>query len=260
MSEERVPKQNVWFSDLLDEAAALEDESNADPEISEGLGDDGPDWFAQCLIRGMHPFKTFMGLDDLASGMNSIRFGKLIGAKVSLSTAMSNTHAFFERLAPSQLKTISNAFGREKLEEARKVWSTFAEKFYPLFDDIRRRAVELSSRQSFLEQTEFSLGYVKGLRVMEAIREAKTKRERDWQARSHVILFAVTNWKEIEANRKSLTWTKLSDQFDRETEYKFEVTEETFKKILQRSALTIGKSSKPMSKGRSRTKPKKEYP
>jgi hypothetical protein len=154
MSEENAPSPRFWFNELLDEAEVLEEEMNFDPEIGEGLDEDAPDWVAQILIRGMNPFGKFMGLDNLASGMSSRRFGKMLGTKVSLCTMMGNVHLLLKRLSSAQLSAFSEGFGAEEFEEARKIWQAHAEIVSPRVDDIRC---------AFLRVRSMTLGFTRGI-------------------------------------------------------------------------------------------------
>lgn len=252
---------SYWFDPVLDRLEALEAASCVFKDVYEGLSDEAPEWVAKCLYNGVTPFRKFLGLDNFADGMTAKRFGTIVGNKVSLCQAMANTHVLFQMFSAKQLKQIEDAWGKEELSFARSIYEFFAKEVKSKADKLRRAAAELAASQSTEQHIDYMLGYVLGVRMMEQARKAaqkalqnrNDKRERDSNIRAQVHWFAVSNWKEIEANRRTLTWMQLTEKFDRETGQKFEVDEETFKKILQRASLTIGKSSKPMSKGRSRT-------
>lgn len=261
----RVEGEPRWYDPILEKIEALEQDANIFEDIGEGLEDDAPDWVAMCLYNGITPLRPYMGMDNLKDGVNAKRVGSLVGCKSSFCDSFARFHNLLDKLSPKQLHEIEEAYEKAfeegTFKDSRKVWKRFAEEFKPRSDEIRRFASELASAQSVQENIDYNMGYVKGVRMVielgNTIRKAQkkgaSKRDRDYLTRGAVLTFAVSNWKMIEENRQELTWMRLTELFDEATEHQVPVDEETFKKILQRGMLTIGKSSRPMGKGRSRT-------
>ena len=82
--------------------------------------------------------------------------------------------------------------------------------------------------------------------LRKTVRKAATKAERDAQSRGAVYVFAATGLEAIEANRKELSWPELSEAFSEACKYQVPIDEDTFKKILQRCGLRIGKPGRPV--------------
>ena len=250
-----------WYQPIWERVEKLENDCDLFEDIAEGLADDGPDFVWKCLFSSVTPIRKNFGMDRFRDGIDTKRVGAVVGCKVSLCDGMANTHRLFEMFSAKQLKEIEDAWGSEALVYARKVWKRFAEKFKPQADELRRFALELVRDRGVEEEIKYMMGYVNGARMIAEVgkrfrslmKKDRSKRERDFVAHNAVLMFAVTNWKWIEENRRKLTWMKLTEMFDKETNNEIDIDEETFKKILQRASLTVGKSSKPMSKGRSRT-------
>ncbi|MEZ0256930.1 MAG: hypothetical protein ACAI37_16710 [Chthoniobacter sp.] len=257
----RVEGESRWYDPILERIEAFEVDTNFLEDISEGLADEGPDWVAMTLYNGVTPFRKYLGLENIAEGLHAKRVGTVVGSKVSLCTGMARAHQLFEMMSPKQLAKIEEAWGSEDLAYARGIWKRFADEFKIRADDLRRYGAHLAADQTVEENIKYTMGYRNGERLMveigkafrRALKKQKSKRERDEVARGAVLTFALENWKTIETDRHKLTWMKLTEKFDTETNHQIPIDEETFKKILQRTSLRIGKSSKPMSKGRSRT-------
>jgi hypothetical protein len=253
---------SYWFDPILERLEEFENSTNIFPEIAEGLSEAGPEWVAMCLYRSITDFRPFLGFENISEGLNARRVGAFVGCKISFSASMAKMHDRVRMLSSKQRERLEDACGAEEWLGMCEIWREYAEKINPRAKDLRRFATELSHDQATDELTQYGMGYNSGLKIIAALAKSlrrarqrqKTKRDKDWMVRSQVLLFAVTNWRTIQENRKKVTWTQLADQYEEATNYEYSVDEETFKKILQRAELTIGNASRRMSKARARTK------
>ena len=103
-------------------------------------------------------------------------------------------------------------------------------------------------RQATWEQMQYHQGVASGLgfmdRVAKGVRQT-SKKEADHARRSVVCMFAVEHWEIIEAARKDISWGDLMHEFDKEYGKHVVIDEETFKKILSRSGLSVGTVGRP---------------
>ena len=99
-----------------------------------------------------------------------------------------------------------------------------------------------------IEQVQFFQGFTKGLTFMDRVSEVarKTnKRGADYSRRSLVLHFAIEHLDLIEAAKTDISWSDLVSAFDEQYGKYVEIDEETFKKVLQRSGLRVGKVGHP---------------
>jgi hypothetical protein len=241
-----------WYEPITVRIEEFENNSNMFPEFQSVAEPNSPEWAVQCAIRGFKPFADVAGLpfDDQFGAKN---VGALVGAKSSICGAMAKAHEWAATMKVETRNKFVEVFGEDALREAKAVWKKFADKLHPEFEGVRRLAVNLSMKQSYLEDLEFHRGLTKGLTFMleirKSIRKAVRKAERDAQNRAAVYFFAITGCKAIEANRQQLSWPELNKAFNETFDYQIPIDEDAFKKILQRCGLRIGKPGRPIPIG-----------
>jgi hypothetical protein len=233
-----------WYEPITTKIEEFENDADVFSEVATIAEPNSPDWVVQCAIKGIKPFGNLAGFPFNDSfGANNV--GALVGAKSSICGAMANTHKWALGMKADVRNKFAEAFGEDGLREAQMVWKSFAEKLHPEFERVRRFAVNLSMKQSYLEDLEFHRGLVKGLTLMQelrkTVRKAVTKAEQHAQNRAAVYFFALTASEAIEANRKEISWPELSEAFNETFDYQLPIDEDAFKKILQRCGLQVGK-------------------
>lgn len=235
-----------WFEPITERLEAFENNIALFPEFEAITEADSAEWAVQCAIKAIKPFGNLLGMPfDGQFGAQQV--GAMVGAKASICSAMANSHVYAQRWSKDDRKKFIRVWGDEALREALVTWERFASVLRPEFDGVRRFAVNLAMRQG-LEDIDFHRGLTKGLTFMlevrKTIRKAITKAERDTQNRTAVYFFAVSAWEAIEANREELSWPELAEGCNEAFDHKIGVDEDTFKKILQRCGLGIGKAGR----------------
>jgi hypothetical protein len=244
------PLASKWFFPIAQRIEAFEREANIFPEFGSITSAESPDWMVQCVWGQMKPYREVSGLEDL-DRIRARNIGAMVGAKASMCKRFAGGNLWFNQLPTKRQRQFEEFFGADSVAEAKDIWTRFATEIQPAFKKVRRFASDLDSSQDMLEQIQFHQGLASGLgfmvRVAKSARQA-SKREADHSRRSVVCMFAIDHWEIIEAARKDISWADLVSQFDKEYGEHVEIDEETFKKILQRSGLTVGKVGRPRLK------------
>ena len=241
------PLADKWFFPIVERLEAFEHECNVFPEYESITMPASPDWMVQCAWAQMKPYREVSGMEQL-DRIRARNIGAMIGAKASMCKRFAGGNLRFNQLPIKRQRQLEDWFGAEAVAEAKEIWTRFAIEIQPAFKKVRRFALDLASAQEMLEQIQFHQGLASGLGFMARISKTAgqtSKREADHSRRSVVCMFAVEHWEIIEAARKDISWGDLVGQFDKEYGEHVEIDEETFKKILQRSGLTVGKVGRP---------------
>jgi hypothetical protein len=233
-----------WFVPITVRLDKFEKSAEIFAEFASATEPHSADWVVQCMLKGIKPFGEITGMPfDGEFGAQHI--GAMVGAKSSICTAMANACKVAQGWTPEYREKLVTIWGADETEYAEALWKKFAEKLQPEFESIRRFAVGLAMKQNYQDDIDFHRGLAKGLTFIQevgrTVRKATNKAERDAQNRGAVYLFAVGAWEAIEANRRELSWPELAQEFNEAFDYKVSIDEETFKKILQRCGLGIGK-------------------
>lgn len=236
--------RDKWYAPIIDRIEKFENDAEILPEIAALAEEDSPEWAFQCAIKVMRPFGKLVGI-PFDGEFDAKQVGAIIGSKASICKAMSDNHRGAAQWNAKARRKFEDIWGEEATNYALQTWARFAEKLQPGFEEIRRFAVNLAMNQDYFEDVAFHTGLHNGLTFMlevrKTIRKAVTKAERDAQKRAAVYLFGVCAAEAIDANREGLSWPDLSEEFNAAFEYDVELDEDTFKKILQRCGLHVGK-------------------
>ncbi|MDQ6913379.1 MAG: hypothetical protein M3128_10965 [Verrucomicrobiota bacterium] len=239
-----------WFLPIAQRIETFEEEFNIFPEVGSITSPEAPDWIVNCVWNQMRTFNEVSGLEKL-DRIRARNIGAMIGAKNSVLKRLAGGNLWFNQLPTKQQKRFEELFGTEAVEEAKEIWSRCAREIYPQFKRVRRFATELVMSQELIEQVQFHQGIANGLtfshRVTEAVHR-HAKQQTDQSRRFVVCFFILQHWEMIEAARKDILWSDLMDQFDQEYGEFVHIDEEAFKKILQRSGLTVGRVGRPKTK------------
>jgi hypothetical protein len=246
-SELREHIRSKWFVPIITRIEKFEKSTEVFQEFAAVTEPDSPEWVVQCLIKGIKPFGDGVGMPfDGQFGAQHV--GAMVGSKSSICTAMANAHKMVERWPLEYRERFVARWGLDGTHYAQTVWKKFAVKLQPEFESIRRFAVSLAMKQTLQEDIDFHRGLTKGLTFVQelrrTIRKATSKAERDAQNRAAVYFFAVTAGETIEANRQAVSWPDLAREFNKAFNHQVAVDEETFKKILQRCGLGVGKAGR----------------
>jgi hypothetical protein len=241
------PLKDKWFYPITCRVEQFENSLDMFADFGSVTSPESPDWVVQCVWRQAGPYREIAGLErhDL---IRARHVGAMIGAKASLCKRLARGNLWFAQLSSKRQSELENLFGEESIAEAKQTWSRFAVEIQPEFKRIRRFAVELTMAQEILEQILFYQGLAKGLTLMDRIAEVarqRNKRAIEYGRRSLVCLFAVEHWELIEAAKKDIAWSDLVQEFDQQYGEHVVIDEESFKKILQRSGLTVGRVGRP---------------
>ena len=239
--------QTEWFAPIIERVEDFEDEADVFESALTVAEPQSADWAVQCVSKTIKPFGDLTGM-PFDGQFESRHVGALVGAKSSICAAMADSHRISQQWKAESWQKLVDLGGEEAVADAKRTWKRFAESLQPKFEKIRGFAVGLAMRQSYQEDIEFHRGLAKGLTFMrelrKTVRRAVTKAERDAQNRGAVYVFAASEWETIEANRKNLSWPELSQAFNEAFNYQVPIDEDTFKKILQRCGLRIGKAGR----------------
>jgi hypothetical protein len=236
--------RSKWYEPITTKIEEFEAGANVFSEVAVIAEPNSPEWAVKCAIKGIKPYAGFAGFPlDGNFGANNV--GALVGAKSSICGAMAKAHEWATTRKAEVRDKFAEVFGEDAVGEAEAIWKMFFERLRPEFEAVRRFAVNLSMKQSYLEDLEFHRGLAKGLTLMQelrkSVRSAVKKTEQDAQSRAAVYFFAITGSEAIEANREELSWPELSEAFNETFDYRIPIDEDAFKKILQRCGLRIGK-------------------
>ena len=239
-----------WYEPIIRRVEAFENESEVFQEIGSVAKTDSAEWAFECAMKAMRPFGELAGI-PFDGTFDAKDVGAIVGSKASICRAMSDNHRAAQKWTAIDRKKFADIWGSEATKYAEATWKRFAEELHPEFEAVRKFALNLSMKQSYLEDLQFQTGVVKGmtfmLEVRKTIRKAVTKAERDTQKRMAVYLFAVCGWEAIEGRRTELSWPELSEGFNQAFDHQIEMDEDAFKKILQRCGLRVGKPGRKIS-------------
>jgi hypothetical protein len=236
-----------WFFPIAVRIEAFENASDIFGEFARITLPESPDWVIQCAWRQMAPFREVAGIET-PDGIRTRHVGAMVGSKASICKRLAGGNLWFNRLPSKRQNELEKLFGAEAISEARATWSKFATEIQPEFKKLRRFALNLTAAQEMTEQVQFFQGFSKGLTLMDRVSELawkKTKRGSEYGRRSVVCLFAIEHGEIIEAAKRDISWADLISRFDEEYGEGVEIDEDTFKKILQRSGLSVGKVGRP---------------
>jgi len=236
-----------WFFPITLRLESFENASDVFGEIGSITLPESPDWMVQCVWRQMGSFREVSGLERL-DRLRARHVGAMVGSKASICKRLAGGNLWFNQLPSKRQNQLEKLFGPEAISDARITWSKFAAEIQPEFKKLRTFALNLAGAQEMTEQVQFYQGFTKGLTFMNRVSELerkRTKRGADYGRRSVVCLFAIEHWELIEAAKKDISWADLVNRFDEEYGEHIEIDEETFKKILQRSGLSVGKVGRP---------------
>ncbi len=236
--------RDKWYAPILEKVEEFENEAEVFPQVSAVAEPESPEWAFQCAIKAMRPFGKLAGI-PFDGKFDARQVGAIVGSKASICKAMSDSHRTTQRWNAKERRRFTDIWGEESARQALSTWKRFAERLQPQFESVRRFAVNLAMNQDYFEDLEFHNGLHNGLTFMselrKTIRKAVTKAERDAQKRNAVYLFGIHAAETIEENRENLSWPEVAEQFNQTFDYKIEVDEDAFKKILQRCGLKVGK-------------------
>jgi hypothetical protein len=241
------PLAGKWFAPITERIEAFETQSDVFQEFGSITLPESPDWMVQCIWTQMKPYREVSGLERL-DRIRARNVGAMIGAKASICKRLAGGNLWFNRLPAKKQNQLANLFGAEAIADAQITWSRFATEILPDFKKLQRFASEVVMRQATWEQMQYHHGVASGLgfmdRVAKGVRQT-SKKGADHARRSVVCMFAIEHWEIIEAARRDISWGDLIHEFDKQYEKHVSIDEETFKKILQRSGLTVGRVGRP---------------
>jgi hypothetical protein len=240
-----------WFFPIALRLESFEEESDIFRQIGSITLPDSPDWVVQFAWKQMSPYREVSGIERL-DRIRSRHIGAMVGCKASICKRLAGGNVWFNLLPHKRQKQLEEIFGAEAIADAKVTWSKFATEIQPEFKKLRTFALSLVARQEMIEQMQFFQGFTKGLAFMDRVSEVarKTnKRGSDYTRRSMVLLFAIEHWELIEQAKRDISWSDLVSAFDEQYGKYVEIDEETFKKILQRSGLRVGKVGHPLRVG-----------
>jgi hypothetical protein len=239
--------EEKWFFPIALRLQSFENNSDIFGEFGSITLPESPDWMVQCAWKQMSPYQEVSGMER-SDRIRTRHIGAMVGSKASICKRLAGGNLWFNMLPAKRQKQLEDLFGAEGIAEAKVTWSKFATEIQPEFKKLRTFAVNLVARQEMAEQVQFYQGFTKGLTFMDRVSEVarKTnKRGTDYNRRSLVSLFAIEHWELIEAAKRDISWWDLVSAFDEQYGKYVEIDEETFKKILQRSGLRVGKVGRP---------------
>ena len=241
------PLAGKWFFPITQRIELFENQSDVFQEFGEMTQPSSPDWMVQCAWTQMKPYREMSGLEQL-DRIRARHVGAMIGSKASMCKRLAGGNLSFNKLSNKRQRKLQEVLGQEAVGKAKAIWARFATEIQPEFQKLRRFAMDVAACEDMYEQIQFHQGIANGLGFMDRIAQSTrstSKRDADHRRRSVVCMFAIEHWEIIEAAKKDISWSDLVDQFDCEYGEHIVIDEETFKKILQRSGLTIGKVGRP---------------
>jgi hypothetical protein len=236
-----------WFFPIAVRLEAFENTSDIFGDFGSITLPESADWVVQCAWKQMAPLREVSGIERL-DRIRTRHVGAMVGAKASICKRLAGGNLWFNRLPSKRQNQLEKLFGAEAISEASITWSKFATEIQPEFKKLRTFALNLTAAQEMTEQVQFYQGFTKGLTFMDRVSELarkRTKRGSEYARRSVVCMFAIEHWQLIEAAKRDISWADLLRRFDEECGEGVEIDEETFKKILQRSGLSVGKVGRP---------------
>jgi hypothetical protein len=243
--------KDKWFLPITVRIEEFEDHADVFEEFASVTEPGSAEWAVQCLIKGIRPFAAFGGF-PLNGRFSARNIGAMIGSKAAICSAMRKAYDWSNAWSEETRGQLVKIWGAEEVEEAIRIWKRFADRLHPEFEKVRKFSVNLAMRQTYFEDLEFQMGLSKGMSLIDELRKsiqkavkAATKAQRDAVNRAGVYLFAIENWAIIEKEKEQLSWPKLAEEFQKQTQYSLPIDEETFKKILQRCGLRgVGKAGR----------------
>lgn len=236
-----------WFFPITVRLESFENTSDVFGEFGSITLPDSPDWMVQVASKQMGPYREISGLERL-DRIRTRHVGAMVGSKASICKRLAGGNLWFNQLPSKRQNQLEKLFGPEAIADARIKWSKFATEIQPEFKKLRRFALNLAMSQEMTEQVQFHQGFANGLTFMDRVSDVmrnRTKRGAEYSRRSLVCMFAIEHWEIIEAAKKDISWSDLVKRFDEEYGQHIQIDEETFKKILQRSGLSVGKVGRP---------------
>jgi len=229
-----------WFWPILEELWRFQNAiAHLFPGGAEVLSDDAPYWAVMAAWDIGQEMADYNGI-AFPPDITSRHVGKMIGAQLGMYTAYERAYSVFCGLRPDEIQKFDKAWKQDGFCGECKIFAReFAEKWTPLFHDIWRKAVKFSADAGFFEHAEYCLGFAQGSKMVEEVvkrlrNPPKLKRGKDAEVRNCVRLFAMCFGQLIEKEKAGLSWPELHQMFLLFTDYKIEIEEDTFKKILSR--------------------------
>lgn len=241
-----------WFAPILDELGKFQIATkHLFCGAEEVLEDDAPDWSLLSAWTVGQSWTDYTGF-DLPQNWDARQVGKMMGAEWSICAAYAKSHKVWSNLNPEEIRKRDGVFFPGFCSKCAELTRQFSEKWTPLFREIRRKAMDLALTKAGSDELDYVQGYGQGQMFMQKVREKmrspRHKREQDEQARNCVFLFAMCCGRAIEMEKGELSWPELHQLFRESFDYKVEIDEEAFKKILSRMGLRgVGKAGRPPS-------------
>lgn len=245
------PLKDKWFYPITRRIEELENTSDVFARFGSITLPESPDWVVRCIWGQLGPYREASAIERY-DRIRARNVGAMLGAKACIGDRLARGNLWFAQLSSKRQTQFENLFGEEAITDARQTWTRFAVEIQPELKRIRRFASELVMKQETFEQIQFHQGVAKGLTILDELGKLarrQNKRGLEYHRRSLICAFAVEHWEVIEAAKKDIAWADLVQGFDREFGELVEVDEETFKKMLQRSGLKVGRVGRPRDSG-----------
>lgn len=242
------PLKNRWFYPITRRIEELENTTDVFSRFGSITLPESPDWVVRCIWGQVGPYRE-MAVIERYDRIRARNVGAMLGAKAALGDRLARGNLWFAQLSSKRQAEFEKLFGGEAVSDAKRTWTRFAVEIQPELKRLRRSAAELVMKQETFEQMQFHQGVAKGLTILDELRKLarrQNKRGLEYQRRSLICAFAVEHWEVIEAAKKDIAWSDVVEGFVREFG---EVDEETFKKMLQRSGLRVGRVGRPRDSG-----------
>jgi hypothetical protein len=226
------------------------------PFMEPVLRDDSPDWSFRCVQDVALKDGDFNGVCE-PKKLNARAIGRMVGSKVALCDSYAAWHVFWKWLTPERVPEfvaevlkhlppdhapeIDAAYVTEFVEESTELTRKFSEKLTPRMQSIKKEALSIVADEGGMEEVDFFQGFVQGTklltRVADRMKPTENKRKKDTRNRDTVFLFAALFGAEIDEIKGDSSWPELHEAFMKAFDYKGEMDEDTFKKILSRKGL-----------------------
>jgi len=237
--------EGKWFKP--DMANLLKLETHLEDSYPSDI-DSMPDWAAKLFRELLLPFQENLAVTEIirAEFITTEQFAKILGSKMAISKGIQAFSMAWKCAHDASKATLTKiAGGHEVIQEMNRLRQVCKK-----LDKLHKNAVQRVDSMTVDEQGYFWRGYGSGLLSVKSLRDWGENESKTKKIYAYIRAYAVSNWQQIEAQKQDGGWRTIFRDFYKELPEDVEISEDQFRKTLQRAGLKgVGKIGRPKKSG-----------